>query len=66
MVSGVEKAEAVGKALAASPPDVHEIPAAGVRGEGVTIWFLDHDSASQIAGHRSPSRAGLDGGSGAS
>ena len=48
VVSGLDKAEAVGKALAANPPDVHEIPAAGVRGERATTWFLDHESASQI------------------
>lgn len=48
VVSGVEKAEAVGRALAAGRPDVHEIPAAGVRGEAATIWFLDHESASRI------------------
>jgi 6-phosphogluconolactonase len=48
VVSGVEKAEAVGKALAAGLPDVHEIPAAGVRGAAATIWFLDHESASRI------------------
>lgn len=48
VVSGADKAEAVGRALAAEPPDVHEIPAAGVRGEVVTTWFLDHDAASQL------------------
>jgi 6-phosphogluconolactonase len=48
VVSGSDKAEAVGRALAATPPDVHEIPAAGVRGEAETIWFLDHDSASRL------------------
>ena len=48
VVSGADKAEAVGRALAAEPPDVHEIPAVGVRGEVETIWFLDRDSASQV------------------
>lgn len=48
VVSGVDKAEAVGRALAATPPDVHEIPAAGVRGRLETIWFLDRESASQV------------------
>lgn len=48
VVSGADKAEAVGRALAPTPPDVHEIPAAGVRGAVETIWFLDRDSASQV------------------
>jgi len=48
VVSGADKAEAVGRALAAEPPDPHEIPAAGVRGEVVTTWFLDRESASQV------------------
>jgi len=48
VVSGADKAEAVGRALAAEPPDVHEIPAAGVRGQVVTTWFLDHDAASRL------------------
>ena len=26
----------------------NEIPAAGVRGEAATIWFLDHESASRL------------------
>ncbi len=47
VVSGADKAEAVGRALAASA-DVHETPAAGVRGSVETIWFLDHESASRI------------------
>jgi len=38
----------VGRALAATTPDVHEIPAAGVRGVGATIWFLDREAASQV------------------
>ncbi len=48
VVSGSDKAAAVGRALAADPPDVHEIPAAGVRGQAETIWFLDRESASQV------------------
>ncbi|MGA8247296.1 MAG: 6-phosphogluconolactonase [Nocardioides sp.] len=48
VVSGADKAEAVGRALAVTPPDVHEIPAAGVRGQGETIWFLDRDAASRV------------------
>jgi 6-phosphogluconolactonase len=47
VVSGRDKAEAVGRALAATP-DVHETPASGVRGSVETIWFLDHESASRI------------------
>lgn len=49
VASGEGKAAAVGRALAASPPDPHEIPAAGVRGEAATIWFLDRESASQVS-----------------
>jgi 6-phosphogluconolactonase len=48
VVSGADKAEAVGRALATPPADLHEIPAAGVRGEAATIWFLDHESASRL------------------
>jgi 6-phosphogluconolactonase len=48
VVTGSDKAEAVGRALAARPPGVHEIPATGVRGRVETIWFLDRDAASQV------------------
>ena len=48
VVSGADKAEAVGRALATTPADLHEIPAVGVRGESATIWFLDHESASRL------------------
>jgi 6-phosphogluconolactonase len=48
VASGDGKAEAVGRALAAAPPDLHEIPAAGVHGEAATIWFLDRESASRV------------------
>jgi 6-phosphogluconolactonase len=48
VVSGEDKAEAVGRALAAHPPGVHEIPATGVRGQVETIWFLDRDAASRV------------------
>jgi 6-phosphogluconolactonase len=46
VVTGEEKAEAVGRALA-EDGDVHETPARGVRGEATTIWFLDRDAASR-------------------
>jgi 6-phosphogluconolactonase len=48
VVSGADKAEAVGRALAAEPPGVHEIPATGVHGQLATIWFLDREAASQV------------------
>ena len=48
VVSGTEKADAVGRALAAEPPGVQEIPATGVRGQVETIWFLDREAASQV------------------
>jgi 6-phosphogluconolactonase len=48
VVSGADKAEAVGRALSADPPTVHEIPAVGVHGEVETTWFLDHDAASRL------------------
>jgi 6-phosphogluconolactonase len=48
VVSGRDKAEAVGLALAPQPPSVHDIPAVGVRGQVKTIWFLDRDAASQV------------------
>jgi 6-phosphogluconolactonase len=48
VVSGADKAEAVGRALTTPPPDVHDVPAAGVRGELLTIWFLDRESASRV------------------
>jgi 6-phosphogluconolactonase len=48
VVSGSDKAEAVGRALATTPPDPHEVPAAGVRGRLQTIWFLDRESAAQV------------------
>jgi 6-phosphogluconolactonase len=47
VVSGADKAEAVGRALAPTA-DIHETPAAGVHGSVETIWFLDHASASRI------------------
>jgi 6-phosphogluconolactonase len=49
VASGEGKAEAVGRALAATPPDIHEIPAAGVQGAAATIWFLDRESASRVS-----------------
>jgi 6-phosphogluconolactonase len=48
VVSGSDKADAVGRALATPPPDRHELPAASVRGQVETIWFLDRESASQV------------------
>jgi 6-phosphogluconolactonase len=48
VVSGRDKAAAVGRALAPQPPSVHELPAVGVRGQVETIWFLDRESASQV------------------
>ncbi len=48
VVSGADKAEAVGRALSTPPPDLHEIPAVGVRGGAETIWFLDRESASRV------------------
>ena len=49
VVSGTDKAEAVGRALAAEAPDVHALPAAGVCGQVATIWFLDREAASQVS-----------------
>jgi 6-phosphogluconolactonase len=49
VVSGAGKAEAVGRALAGTPPDVHDLPAAGVHGAVATIWFLDRESASRVS-----------------
>jgi 6-phosphogluconolactonase len=48
VVSGSDKADVVGQALSTTPPDVHDIPAVGVRGALETIWFLDRDSASRL------------------
>jgi 6-phosphogluconolactonase len=48
VVDGEAKAEAIGRALAATPPGVHEIPATGVKGQVETIWFLDRAAASQV------------------
>jgi 6-phosphogluconolactonase len=47
VVTGEEKADAVGRALA-EVGDVHETPARGVRGEVTTIWFVDRDAALRI------------------
>jgi 6-phosphogluconolactonase len=49
LVSGGDKAAVVARALATTPPDVHELPAAGVRGQLGTIWFLDRDAASEVS-----------------
>jgi 6-phosphogluconolactonase len=48
VASGAEKAEAVGRALAPTPPDLHDLPAAGVHGETATIWFLDREAAGRV------------------
>jgi 6-phosphogluconolactonase len=48
LVSGEEKAAAVGRALSPEPPDLHALPALGVSGEIETIWFLDRQAASQV------------------
>jgi 6-phosphogluconolactonase len=48
VASGEGKAQAVARALATTPPDPHEVPAAGVRGSAATIWFLDRESASRV------------------
>lgn len=48
LVSGSEKAEAVGRALSEPPPDRHEIPAVGVRGSVDTVWYVDAAAASHI------------------
>lgn len=47
LVSGGEKAEAVAAALGVDP-DLHDVPAAGVQGQGETIWFLDRDAAAAL------------------
>lgn len=46
LVSGEGKAEAVARALGGA--DLHEIPAAGVRGQDLTAWFLDEAAASRL------------------
>jgi 6-phosphogluconolactonase len=51
VASGEEKAEAVARATATGDEavDPHDVPAAGVRGEERTVWFLDERSASRLA-----------------
>jgi 6-phosphogluconolactonase len=46
LASGDGKAEAVARALGGA--DVHDVPAAGVRGQERTVWFLDTDAAAQL------------------
>ena len=46
LVSGDGKADAVASALGGA--DLHETPAAGVRGKEETIWFLDRGAASKL------------------
>jgi 6-phosphogluconolactonase len=47
VVSGEDKADAVALALA-DGTDVHDAPAAGVKGHDETIWFLDRAAASKL------------------
>jgi 6-phosphogluconolactonase len=47
VVSGEDKADAVALALAEGT-DVHDAPAAGVKGQDETIWFLDRQAASRL------------------
>jgi 6-phosphogluconolactonase len=47
VVSGEDKAGAVALAMA-DGTDVHDAPAAGVRGQDETIWFLDRAAASKL------------------
>ena len=46
LVSGEQKAAAVARAMAGAP--VHEIPAAGVRGQERTLWLLDSAAATEL------------------
>jgi 6-phosphogluconolactonase len=46
LASGDGKAEAVARALGGA--DVHDVPAAAVRGQERTVWFLDTDAAAQL------------------
>ncbi len=46
IVSGDGKAEPAARALGGA--DLHEVPAAGVRAEERTLWFLDQDAASRL------------------
>ncbi|MEQ6899582.1 6-phosphogluconolactonase [Nocardioides sp. YIM 152588] len=52
LVSGAGKADAVSRALAAEGSrdgtSVTDTPARGVVGHDETVWFLDHDAASQL------------------
>ena len=50
VVSGAGKAGAVARALATGDDaaDVHDVPAAGVRGEDATVWFLDEEAAAEL------------------
>jgi 6-phosphogluconolactonase len=46
IVSGEGKAEATARALGGA--DLHEIPAAGVRAQQGTVWFVDEAAASRL------------------
>jgi 6-phosphogluconolactonase len=46
IVSGSDKAEAVASALGGA--DLHDTPAAGVRGQEKTLWFVDEAAAGRL------------------
>ena len=48
VLSGAEKASALGLALAGASPD--EVPVAGVQGRRRTVFFVDGEAASQVPG----------------
>jgi 6-phosphogluconolactonase len=48
LVSGDAKSDAVARALAPEPPEVHDLPAVGVHGRRHTVWFLDEAAASRL------------------
>lgn len=47
LASGAEKAPAIAAALAGAPPE--QVPAAGARGTGRTLYLLDRDAAAKIS-----------------
>jgi 6-phosphogluconolactonase len=46
LVSGADKAEAVGRGVAGAPPE--QSSAAQVRGSDETIWFVDEAAAADL------------------
>jgi 6-phosphogluconolactonase len=50
VVSGDGKAEAVARALDPASTTLEETPAIGAHGREETVWFLDRDAASRLAG----------------